>query len=313
MLKISAVIPCFNNEHTIQKAIESAKRQSYSLHEIIVIDDSSTDSSVKKIKECSVKLFINKENRGANFCRNFGMQKCSGDLIAFLDADDEWVSDKLEKQVLKFLDHAKNICCFSYAYQINEFNENHILPHRYPRDSENIADYILKDGNIVLTSSLVINNHFENNILFNEKLKRFQDVDYVLRLEKNGFRLVCIPEPLVVWSNSNHKRTSKRNNEHDLTQLFSVVDNLTYYQKIGLSIRSVFGKKNILLSLKQSFIIVSFFMFGQISLKEAIALVGKNLLSFQQYKIFRKKIKNIGNKRNYMSCILTFLIIRLLG
>ncbi len=106
---LSIVMPVYNGEKTIADAMESAAGQTYRDWEMILVDDCSADGSEDRIREvlsrwpgedrAKVRIFRNKENRGPAFCRNLGIAKAEGDYVAFLDCDDRWTPDKLEKQV----------------------------------------------------------------------------------------------------------------------------------------------------------------------------------------------------------------------
>ena len=87
-MKISVIIPNYNNENTIKKCIESIYFQKKNV-EIIVIDDCSDDKSIDAIRKNfpAVKVIYNKKNKGATYCRNLGVLKSSGDYIAFVDSD----------------------------------------------------------------------------------------------------------------------------------------------------------------------------------------------------------------------------------
>lgn len=106
MCKVSIVIPYFNNENTIRRALSSVIGQTYKNYEIILINDGSTDNS-KKIVEDFIRKNdhviiknINQSNSGPSSSRNRGIHESNGKYIAFLDADDEWTIDKLKKQML---------------------------------------------------------------------------------------------------------------------------------------------------------------------------------------------------------------------
>ena len=99
-LRISVVIPVFNGERYLRKAITSALEQSYPPHQVIVADDGSTDSS-RAIAESfgGAVTCMTQANQGPSAARNLGILSSSGDWIAFLDADDYWSPDKLSLQV----------------------------------------------------------------------------------------------------------------------------------------------------------------------------------------------------------------------
>lgn len=106
MCKVSIVIPYFNNENTILRALNSVIGQTYKNYEIILINDGSTDKSqkivedfIKKNDHVKIRNF-RQTNSGPSSARNKGIHESIGKYIAFLDADDEWTIDKLEKQIL---------------------------------------------------------------------------------------------------------------------------------------------------------------------------------------------------------------------
>lgn len=117
MKKVSVIIPLYNEEKYIKECIESVVNQTYKNLEIIIVDDCSTDNSlkvVKKIKDDRIKIIKLKENKGVANARNVGVEKATGDYICFLDSDDFWSKDKIKKQV-KFI-KGKSFIYSSYAY-----------------------------------------------------------------------------------------------------------------------------------------------------------------------------------------------------
>ena len=108
-MKISVIIPMYNSAKTIVKALDSIKNQSYKCnYQIIVVNDGSKDDSYAVVNdyllqnpELDIKL-IDQVNGGVSKARNIGLKLSDGDFIAFLDSDDEWLTDKIEKQLLIF-------------------------------------------------------------------------------------------------------------------------------------------------------------------------------------------------------------------
>ncbi len=101
-MKISVIVPTYNRAHTIVKAIQSIRDQSYPVTEIIVVDDASTDNTenmVLSIGDERISYHRLNRNRGAAGARNHGVAQANCDMIAFLDSDDVWHPDKIEKQV----------------------------------------------------------------------------------------------------------------------------------------------------------------------------------------------------------------------
>ena len=103
---VSIIMPSYNTASFIAESIQSVLAQSYKDWELIVVDDCSKDETkyivngiIEKNSGLDIKLYRNPENMGVAYSRNFGVREAEGDLIAFLDSDDLWTRDKLEKQV----------------------------------------------------------------------------------------------------------------------------------------------------------------------------------------------------------------------
>jgi len=102
-MKVSVILPVYNGQAFLRKAVESILRQTYRNVEIIAIDDGSTDASFEILQEYRKKISIQtQENSGVCVARNRGVEIASGDLIAFIDQDDIWYEHKLERQLEEF-------------------------------------------------------------------------------------------------------------------------------------------------------------------------------------------------------------------
>lgn len=114
-MKVSVIVPTYNCSKYIEQTLRSVLLQTLQNFEIIVVDDCSTDDTVnivKSINDQRIKLFINGKNMGAAYSRNVALRHSNGEYIAFLDGDDMWFSNKLEKQI-SFME--KTGCQFSYT------------------------------------------------------------------------------------------------------------------------------------------------------------------------------------------------------
>ena len=121
MKKVSVIIPVYNSSKYIKECILSVINQTYKNLEIIVVDDKSTDNSlniVKSIKDKRIRLIELKKNMGVAIARNKGIEVSIGDYICFLDSDDYWYHDKIEKQV-KFIRN-KAFIYSKYLYLKND-------------------------------------------------------------------------------------------------------------------------------------------------------------------------------------------------
>jgi glycosyltransferase involved in cell wall biosynthesis len=98
-MRVSTIIPAYNSAATIARAIDSASAQAYEHHEIIVINDGSTDETASVLEKYDGKIIVlTQSNRGRAAARNAGLKIAKGEYVAFLDADDEWVAHKLAIQ-----------------------------------------------------------------------------------------------------------------------------------------------------------------------------------------------------------------------
>ena len=97
---VSVIIPTYNRAHFLERAINSVLGQTFTDFELIVADDGSNDSTPDVLKKFQDRLIgIHQEHAGVSAARNAGIQHSIGRLLAFLDSDDEWYPDKLNRQV----------------------------------------------------------------------------------------------------------------------------------------------------------------------------------------------------------------------
>jgi glycosyltransferase involved in cell wall biosynthesis len=90
MLRVSAVLPCYNGERWLEEALDSIHAQTRPVHEIIVVDDGSTDRSREVARSCGARVIEHETNLGNGAARNAGIRAATGDVIAWLDVDDRW-------------------------------------------------------------------------------------------------------------------------------------------------------------------------------------------------------------------------------
>lgn len=105
------MVPCYNSASTLSRALDSALRQTCVPFEVIVIDDASSDGSLSLLKgyakNATIKFTVHAENRGAAAARNTGISLATGEFVAFLDADDEWEPEKLQRQIHPLMDNPR--------------------------------------------------------------------------------------------------------------------------------------------------------------------------------------------------------------
>ena len=187
---VSIVLPTYNRERTIQKAIESVLASTYPHFELIIVDDASTDHTkevVNGIKDKRVRYEMMPENGGASAARNAGIRLASYDYIAFEDSDDLWRMDKLEKQMRLFSKYPEiGFCYHKISYEIGP-EQYFILPdEKIPKEkkSGNIYEQLLYDNLVDCPSLIVKKACLEETGVFDDRLPALEDYDLVLRLAK---------------------------------------------------------------------------------------------------------------------------------
>ena len=196
-LMVSVVMPAYNCQKYIQTAIKSVLDQSVDL-ELIIVEDRSTDDTLKKINSFlpdeRIILIQNKCNLGVAASRNIGVNKASGKYIAFLDSDDYWTDDKLEKQ-LKIMEN-NNAVLSSTGRQI--MDESGKLTDRYIGIPEKVTYKMLLRGNVLNTSGVMIRTDMAKKYpMTQEHLHE----DYItwLSVLKEGYVAFGINEPLLKY------------------------------------------------------------------------------------------------------------------
>jgi glycosyltransferase involved in cell wall biosynthesis len=128
---VSVIIPTYNRAHLIGRAIQSVLKQTYQDFEVIVVDDGSIDNTeevVKKIQENRVYYYKHDKNKGGSAARNTGISLAKGEYIAFQDSDDEWLPEKLEKQIGVFNNQTKNVgVVYTGFYRIEGNNKTYTI------------------------------------------------------------------------------------------------------------------------------------------------------------------------------------------
>lgn len=207
---VSVIIPNFNRKAELQRAVDSVLAQDYEALEIIVVDDASTTEvalSLSPQAEENLRWITLARNRGGATARNAGIDAAEGELIAFLDSDDVWTSDKLTRQVAGYLaDGCPGDCVYYSQVVLDRGHERLVIPERAMRPDEGVGDYLFPwRGNLIHTSSLLMSAALARAVRFTDDLRIHQDVDFCLRLQKAGARFCFHPEPLSRWHAEDRK------------------------------------------------------------------------------------------------------------
>lgn len=185
---VSVIIPVFNSEKFLHETILSVEKQTYKNIEIIIVDDCSTDNSVKIIRELNekygnIRLFINEKNSGAGVSRNVAISKAKGQYIAFLDSDDVWFETKLDKQI-------KNLCdnkgSFSYC-AINMIDENGAVKKRKRKIKTKINYKFLLKNTMIATSTVLIDRNLIGDFMMSNRRGGQDYATWLKLLRKSGY------------------------------------------------------------------------------------------------------------------------------
>jgi Glycosyltransferases involved in cell wall biogenesis len=181
---VSVIIPVYNRQKTISRAIDSVLGQTYTNIEVIVVDDGSCDDTMKILKGYSdsrIRIF-SQEHKGACAARNQGIDEAKGMYIAFQDSDDEWMPEKLCKQLSYMKKNHLKVCyCpyLLYGSEIKTIPEDYLLKEKY---QDNI-EATLKSGNAISTQTLVLEKGvFDEVGKFDDEMPRLQDYELVIRI-----------------------------------------------------------------------------------------------------------------------------------
>jgi glycosyltransferase involved in cell wall biosynthesis len=199
----SVIIPLYNKEQYIKRTILSVLNQTFSNFEIIIIDDGSTDNSVNIINSIdSDKIrLISQKNAGPSSARNRGIVEAQGDYLAFLDADDEWLFNKLEKHQILHRDNPDLIWSCS-SYNILKDSGSKVV--KYSKEDTIIEDAIdgIIDGLPLSSISIVIKKIalMEIDLKFNEKFKHSEDREMWYKLACYHPKIGYIRDSLAVYN-----------------------------------------------------------------------------------------------------------------
>lgn len=196
--KVSIITPVYNSERFIADCIKSVQSQTYSDWEHILVDDCSSDLSASTIKEFSrydkrIKYFKLSSNSGAGVARNAGIEYAKGRYIAFLDSDDFWREDKLEKQVGLIIQN-------SYAFVYSQY---------YIVGNDNVPMSIVKSPKKVNFNKMLCNDYigcltvvYDSKVLgkqYMPTIRKRQDWVLWLKLLKKVDNAFCVQEPLAYY------------------------------------------------------------------------------------------------------------------
>ena len=215
---ISVVIPVYNKEKFIENTIYSVLNQTLSDFELIIVDDSSTDKSlsiIDSIKDKRIKTYSIK-NSGVSKSRNYGVEKSTSNLIAFLDADDLWKNNHLEQLYKLYLENPNcGMYAMSYIKNINfkSYKKSYFGLSNFSGILENFLTSSSVDCIASSSSVMIPLNVFKKINGFNENLKKREDTALWIKIALNykiAFSTITTVE-IVITEHGNHLSKSHEN------------------------------------------------------------------------------------------------------
>jgi hypothetical protein len=201
---VSVVIPVFNGERYLSTAIDSVIAQSYPRLEIVAIDDGSTDSSPLILSSYGSRIIsLRQENAGVSRARNCGIIVSRGDFIAFLDQDDWWLHEKIQKQIKCFLDNPHLGLVHTNTRHYNDVSGQYVrrlCPVRPELLSGDCFEQLLL-GNGITNSSVMVPRSVLNTVGtldISIPGNTLQDYELWLRIARM-YPFAYLPEPLTVY------------------------------------------------------------------------------------------------------------------
>lgn len=206
---VSIIVPAYNAEKFIGNTIDSVLNQTYKNFELIIVNDNSKDNTIKIIKEYNdkrIKLVESDINHGAAMSRNIGIKKASGRYITFIDADDYWVNDKLEKQI-DFMNTMH--CAFSFTgYEFADCKLN--LTGKKVRVPSKITYKQALKNTTIFTSTVMFDLNYIDKKMIEFPLVKSEDSALWFNILKSGYLAYGLNEVLSYYRRSANTLSSNK-------------------------------------------------------------------------------------------------------
>ena len=206
---VSVVIPTFDRQSVLPRALESVLTQTCPVGEVIVVDDGSTDGTAEMVANEFPKVrLIVQENRGVSSARNRGIEAAGGKWLALLDSDDEWRPEKIERQLTVLESRPEQLICHTDEIWIR--HHRRVNPKRkHAKFGGRIFQYCLPLCAMSPSSVLIHRSVFDEIGLFDEEMPACEDYDLWLRICAR-YPVHFLDEPLVVKYGGHPDQLSRR-------------------------------------------------------------------------------------------------------
>ena len=203
-MKVSVVIPTRNRPELVSRAVESVLQQSFTDFEVLVVVDGPDPDTVTRLQEfrdVRVRVIALPESVGGSEARNVGAMRGTGEWIALLDDDDEWMPEKLERQVRAAQVTGSNrVLAVSQYLQRAPGQEDVLWPRRLPKPDEPMAEFMFDYLCYFQTSTFLCSRELFLTIPFRKGQRGFQDIEWFLRVSSDPtVTVVVVPEALSIY------------------------------------------------------------------------------------------------------------------
>jgi glycosyltransferase involved in cell wall biosynthesis len=206
---VSVVVPTFNRAHTIVRCVQSVVAQTLQDFELLIVDDGSTDDTAQilgDIHDPRLRLIRNVHTKGPSGARNTGVESATGKYVAFLDSDDEWLPEKLERQVNVMESLPRDWCgVYSGVRVVKNGNTKRPITYLGGPSGDVFKEYLLLKFSMPTPTLLFRRCCLEALGPSDESMDRMEDVEWNLRLLRQ-WKMACVPEPLAVLHSNCRKR-----------------------------------------------------------------------------------------------------------
>jgi glycosyltransferase involved in cell wall biosynthesis len=215
MPKVSVVIPTRNRPEIVQVAIRSVLNQTYrDLDLVVVVDgpDPATVQALQSISDPRMRVIVNPENMGLAEARNVGVRNSDEEWVAFLDDDDEWLPEKLEKQVAEAEKLGGTHVFVPTRFIEKTESLERTLPEALPVSTYRFSEYMYCRRGFLLPSSFFASRQLLLDVPFTKGLRHMEDIDWLLRaMAHPATQVAAVPEPMVIYNDPNVPNRESKN------------------------------------------------------------------------------------------------------
>ena len=208
---VDVILPNYNKEKFLEEAINSVIVQTYKNWHLYIIDDNSSDNSEEIIDKFlnlkNVTIIKLQKNKGPSFCRNYAMRISKSKYISFIDSDDSWLSEKLEKQITFMEKHNLSFTYTDYTPFFESFGKKKIKKRTFLKDHFDYRAFIKNSS--INTTTMIIARSILGSHRF-RKIKLLEDYLFKCKLLKDNNIAKKLDEDLAFYRILNKSRSSQR-------------------------------------------------------------------------------------------------------